>query len=110
MAKQTRGSLRDLALQQVLLRFLIKHGFSCVDTPRGEVTRAGGEYIQPIHVAAELGDALILELLLKAGVDRDPLYHGCTPYEIAKAQDQNGSHSLCVKLLEDALTVKSEVL
>lgn len=47
-------TLLSLALQKVLLRFLIKHGFSCVDTPRGEVTRAGGEYIQPIHVAAEL--------------------------------------------------------
>lgn len=49
------------------------------------------EVIYPIHVAAQLGDALILRQLLELGVDPETgAAEGRTPMDFAAEADSNG--------------------
>eukprot|EP00913_Durusdinium_trenchii_P008523 g8004.t1 len=77
------GYSPNQAASSALRSFLLKHGFL-----RRERRRCSSERVQPIHVAAQLGDALVLELLLEAGADPFVLYQGQSPLEIAKSQNQ----------------------
>ncbi|CAJ1332125.1 unnamed protein product, partial [Effrenium voratum] len=58
------------------------------------------ETMWPIHVAAKLGDAELLRLLLLEGATLDQRTSaGRTAEDIARAADRNGSHQEVVALL-----------
>lgn len=49
--------------------------------------------VQPIHLAAEIGDGDLVRMLLAAGVDRAATTSsGKTPADFARAADSHGSH------------------
>eukprot|EP00438_Fugacium_kawagutii_P011913 Skav221381 [mRNA] locus=scaffold7016:9018:26693:+ [translate_table: standard] len=80
--------------------FLRTHGFG-TDPHEGKVTGClRKDFIYPIHVAAKLGDATAIKLLLRAHVDPDQKTgRGKTPLELAVKHDKNGSHVQATILL-----------
>lgn len=95
--------------QQLLSKYLNKHGFTDVDRPREGP--AGGrvsiEPLYPIHLAALNADSGSLKMLLAEGVDPDATFKGFNALEIAIAEDQDGSHREVIEILKDALRVQT---
>lgn len=89
--------------KEYLNSFLDCHGFR---DARSADRRCGGcfgcrEVLYPIHVAARLGDAEVMKLLLAAGVDpAKESSHGYTAAEMAEMEDVEGSHAQVLFLLE----------
>ncbi|CAJ1327318.1 unnamed protein product, partial [Effrenium voratum] len=76
--------------QQRLKEFLALYGFEDVHSPR---LASQWEMVQPIHLAAEIGDGDLVRMLLAAGVDRAATTSsGKTPADFARAADSHGSH------------------
>jgi len=74
----------------ILEAFLAKNGFDGVSNKRRRTLRTS---MYPLHLAAEKGDARLIDLLLEAGADRlltDSL--GRTPQEVAAKKNRKGSH------------------
>lgn len=92
-----------LMTEEYLNSFLDCHGFR---DAHSSDRRCGGcfgcrEVLYPIHVAARLGDAEVVKLLLAAGVDpAKESSHGHTAAEMAEMEDVEGSHAQVLFLLE----------
>jgi len=86
--------------KEALDAFCRQHGFAGVSAPRRSgcaLWLAATTY--PLHWAAELADARIVELLLKEGVDtKQTDSSGKTAAQVAQTKDKDGSHQK-VKLL-----------
>ena len=96
--------LRKQRNKERLELFLKEHNFS-EDVgeprlPRMSCTGFGKEALYPIHVAASLGDAQMLRLLVKAGADlQQRTSKGRTATEFALEHDDFGSHRDVLDLL-----------
>ena len=105
-SSQRRQGLR-LQRQQKLRNFLSDHRFVDVSEPRVS-TRCCffREAVYPIHVAAQIGDADIVHMLLAAGADPEqPTYRGLLAVDLASAKNQDGSHCEVIELLQGQLKV-----
>ncbi|OLQ13168.1 Caskin-2 [Symbiodinium microadriaticum] len=106
-----KQSLRSQRTKEVLHEFLQENRFGLdVLEPR---TRPrcflwSKELVYPIHVAAALGDAYIVRLLLKAGADlKQKTSRGRTAADIAAQEDRYGSHREVLELVRGAIKVMS---
>lgn len=96
-----RAEAKRLAEEQqrrktALDAFLVEHGFTGV----GIAKRTMMKTTYPIHVAAEIGNAEITEMLLKEGAN--PMQKnsaGKTAAQVAKRNDRDGSHAGVLLLL-----------
>ena len=62
--------------------------------------------VYPIHIAAQLGDADIVHMLLAAGADPNQrTSHGVLAVDLASEKDQDGSHCEVIELLRGQLKV-----
>ncbi|CAK9058691.1 unnamed protein product [Durusdinium trenchii] len=86
-----------------LQSFLRAHQFSDVNEPRVKCSClpfCNREVLYPIHLAAQLGDALALEGILEAGGDlKRRTSNGDGPLEVAMRADVNNSHRAVLSLL-----------
>mmetsp|Transcript_73857 Transcript_73857/g.173281 ORF Transcript_73857/g.173281 Transcript_73857/m.173281 type:complete len:182 (+) Transcript_73857:64-609(+) len=99
--RQMRKQKSDAAVAH----FLKEHNFGPdVSEPRTACCVFLKEAIYPIHVAAKLGDAEMVRLLLKAGAKRDQRSSkGRSPADIAFEEDNYGSHQDVLELLRGPL-------
>ncbi|CAK8993108.1 unnamed protein product [Durusdinium trenchii] len=102
---------------QLLQDFLHRHGFSDSNSPRGvggcphgHAPKVKMEYAMPLHVAAQLGDQEIVQLLLKSGADALATTGGGTALEIAEEMNCDGSHRGVILLLRESLKMHSVCL
>ena len=96
-----------LRRQQKLSSFLSDHRFEDVSEPRLS-TRCCffQEAVYPIHVAAQLGDADIVHMLLAAAADPNQrTSRGLLAVDLASARNQDGSHCEVMELLQGQLKV-----
>ena len=101
-----RQGLRQLR-QQKLRSFLLEHRFADVSEPRLS-TRCCifHDSIYPIHIAAQIGDADTVHMLLAAGADPNQrTSRGMLAVDLAAAKDEDGSHSEVIELLQGQLKV-----
>mmetsp|Transcript_11454 Transcript_11454/g.35447 ORF Transcript_11454/g.35447 Transcript_11454/m.35447 type:complete len:207 (+) Transcript_11454:110-730(+) len=93
--------LREEKLRQEELQaFFKKNGFVDAHTPKLSSTLLGSSKTYPLHCAAELGEARIVELLLKEGVD--PTQRNSskkTAAQIAQKKNKGRSHDAVLRLL-----------
>ena len=105
----------DRMMSEKLLEFLQRHGFHSPTEPRslGRV-RTRMEAIYPIHVAAQNGNALIVDMLIRCGADPGATLHGQTALDFAlealEANLESDSHKTVLLLLEDAVMMRTECL
>jgi len=86
--------------QEALDAFCLQHGFTDVSAPRKSKGVFSATTTYPLHCAAELKDARIVGLLLKAGVDAGQKNSaGKTAAQVAQKKDKNGSHEEVRRLL-----------
>merc|ERR1719464_1585362 len=94
---------------EALSAFCLKHGFSDIAAPRRSgcgLWSAAATY--PLHLAAELADARIVEMLLKEGVDSaQKNSSGKTAAQVAQKKDKGGSHQDVVRLLAGVIVPRS---
>ena len=93
--------------QQKLQRFLSEHHFVDVSEPRLS-TRCClfHDAVYPIHIAAQIGDADIVHMLLAAGADPNQrTSRGVLAVDLASEKDQDGSHCEVIELLRGQLKV-----
>eukprot|EP00434_Breviolum_minutum_P015979 symbB.v1.2.014086.t1/scaffold1016.1/size143805/4 len=96
-ARQKRRKTR----QELVQTFLQCYGFRDVHSTKLVPRAHGEEEVYPIHVAAELGDALVLGSLLLARVDlHQRTSSGRTAMELAQLADCNGSHFEAIERLK----------
>ena len=89
--------------QAELKQFLQAYGCSGVSRPQ---RKPGKETFYPVHLAAHLGDAELLRLILQAGADatqRTSL--GRSAKEVALQNNISGSHDEVLLLLAEPITV-----
>ncbi|CAK9085948.1 unnamed protein product [Durusdinium trenchii] len=79
--------------------FLAKHKFLHADRPRPSYVK--GPEMYPIHVAAALGNAHILRMLLDAGADPTRRVDGKTAEGIAEILNREGSHAAFIRTLRE---------
>lgn len=85
--------------REVVAAFLCEHGFKAVD---GKIRRMM-KTTYPLHIAAEKGDARIVEFLLCEGADpAQKNSRGQTPKQVAKQRDKKGSHVAVLQALAAA--------
>ncbi|CAK9089993.1 Receptor-likey region [Durusdinium trenchii] len=107
----TRGASkrleRKLAEQVELQRFLSDHRFEGVNSPQGPpwfdvlALCAEREEVYPIHVAASLGNAQVVKLLLRQGADKEKdTSKGRTPLEAAQQAKDPRSRTAVIHLLQ----------
>lgn len=93
--------------KEELMRWLRAHGFTGVNDKREKETACCGcacscgrdNHVYPLHIAAELADARIVELLLEEGADRTTTSSGRTPAQVALKHNKSGSHDAVLRLL-----------
>jgi len=86
--------------QEALDAFCQQHGFADVSAPRRSKGVFSATTTYPLHRAAELNDARVVGLLLKAGVDAGQKNSaGKTAAQVAQKKDQRGSHQEVRRLL-----------
>eukprot|EP00435_Cladocopium_sp_Y103_P061426 s393_g23.t1 len=86
--------------------FLRKHKFEDVNEPRVRAgcIAFGSEMLYPIHLAAQLGDALALQAIIEAGADlTKKTSKGRSPLDLAAKANRNGSHSSVLTTLGQGL-------
>lgn len=92
---------RDAKVQERKQRvddFLKTHQFTDVETPKRAQEKVLGvplmsKSVYAIHVAAELGDAAMVEMLIKEGADpKQKTSTGKTAADLAKKKGKSGSH------------------
>mmetsp|Transcript_91509 Transcript_91509/g.218140 ORF Transcript_91509/g.218140 Transcript_91509/m.218140 type:complete len:179 (-) Transcript_91509:61-597(-) len=100
-----RRQMRKQKSDATVARFLREHNFGPdVSEPRTACCVFLKEAIYPIHVAAKLGDAEMVRLLLKAGAKRDQRSSkGRSPADIAFEEDKYGSHQDVLEILRGPL-------
>ncbi|CAJ1337725.1 unnamed protein product, partial [Effrenium voratum] len=92
---------RRLARERELQHFLRKHQFTEVNKPRASSFTMFRERLWPIHVAAALGQARDVRLLLSAGAVADQkTSFGRRPVDIALEANQQGSHDEVLEILQ----------
>mmetsp|Transcript_24697 Transcript_24697/g.57340 ORF Transcript_24697/g.57340 Transcript_24697/m.57340 type:complete len:250 (+) Transcript_24697:57-806(+) len=100
---------RSQRKQEKLKRFLQAHNFSeDVNLPQArrrwrsssKTTFISEEIVYPVHVAARLGDADLLRLLIKAGANlHQKTSKGRTAADMARDRDVHGSHDHVLGIL-----------
>lgn len=96
--------------QALLDAFLKENEFSGINEPKTSTGWAVWKptTMYPLHVAAEIGDRALVELLLQSGADRSlQTSMGKTALEIARDTDKDGSHTEVVKLLDGGRSSKT---
>mmetsp|Transcript_30846 Transcript_30846/g.71250 ORF Transcript_30846/g.71250 Transcript_30846/m.71250 type:complete len:288 (-) Transcript_30846:237-1100(-) len=101
-----RRRLRKVRRQDLLSQFLTKHGLRAEGGHQQNAFGCFGLWTKPqehpIHVAARVGNTVIVQILLEEGADPNQRTSGGrTPREIALAQDYLGSHLGVLELLEE---------
>eukprot|EP00439_Symbiodinium_sp_Y106_P053693 s23_g7.t1 len=106
-----KQSLRSQRNKEVLNEFLQEHRFDQdVLEPRASPCCFlwSKELVYPIHVAAAVGNAEIVRLLLKAGADlAQKTSRGRTAADIAAQEDRYGSHREVLELVRGAVKFMS---
>merc|ERR550525_900673 len=87
--------------KEALERFLTRHGFAGINEPRRNgCTFLGATKTYPLHCAAELGDAGVVEMLLKEGaMPSQKNSSGKTALQLAQKKGRAGSHDTVLRLL-----------
>mmetsp|Transcript_40250 Transcript_40250/g.93227 ORF Transcript_40250/g.93227 Transcript_40250/m.93227 type:complete len:184 (+) Transcript_40250:59-610(+) len=103
---EQKRMLRRKKQDMLISQFLKENKFgSDVSEPKVICCMLMKEAIYPIHVAAKLGDAQMIRLLLKAGADRkQKTSQGRTAAEIAVEADNFGSHREVLELVSGKAT------
>ena len=98
------------------MSFRKRHGFTDLESPRvfGNSTTSNksvrADLLMPLHVAAQIGDSIIVTLLLEAGVDPHSLTtDGQTALDIAWANNMDDSHSKVIRKLARSKIVRVEL-
>eukprot|EP00435_Cladocopium_sp_Y103_P054483 s327_g17.t1 len=105
----TEGSLKRKAKEQrkvlEMKHFLQIHKFEDVNEP--QQPRSGccfgthREQLYPVHLAAQLGNAEVMSLLLRAGANKDQLTSkGRSALQLARSADVHNSHLQVIQVLE----------
>ncbi|CAK9088732.1 Reticulocyte-binding protein 2 homolog a [Durusdinium trenchii] len=95
--------------KQRVEEFLKSNQFKDMSTPKRVQEKVLGlplisKSIYPIHLAAELGDAAMVEMLLKEGASaKQKTSTGKTPAELAKKKSKGGSHDAVLKALGEPI-------
>ncbi|CAE7905912.1 unnamed protein product [Symbiodinium microadriaticum] len=88
--------------QREVASFLKQHGFSSING----VKKSFMSSTYPLHKAAELGDAHMVDQLVKAGADvAQKNSGGKTAAQVAAKKDKKGSHSATLSVLTQARVV-----
>ena len=105
----TKRRQRKQKNEEQLKRFLQEHTFSqSVDKPKVSRFSFMREVLYPIHVAAMLGDAQMVRLLMQAGADlKQRTSKGRTAADLAFEKDVSGSHRDVLDLLTGEVQVMS---
>lgn len=95
----------------------VRHGFTDLESPRvfgvarttsNKSVRA--DLLMPLHVAAQIGDSIIVTLLLEAGVDPHSLtIDGQTALDIAWENNMDDSHLKVIRKLARSKIVRVEL-
>jgi len=103
--------------ESILQHFLQRHGFTDLESPRvfgvarttsNKSVRA--DLLMPLHVAAQIGDSIIVTLLLEAGVDPHSLtIDGQTALDIAWENNMDDSHLKVIRKLARSKIVRVEL-
>jgi len=92
--------------QEILKSFCQRHGFANVTEPRRSGCAVfGSSFTYPLHQAAELADARIVEMLLREGAS-PMVKNGSkqTAAQVAQKMNKNGSHDGVLQALKTAAT------
>ncbi|CAE7511770.1 RMR6 [Symbiodinium sp. CCMP2456] len=91
--------------QEQVMQFLQKHNFSgSIDEPKVSCLSFMREVVYPIHVAASLGDAQMVRLLVGAGADlQQRTSKGRTAADFALECDHLGSHRDVLDLVKGSM-------
>ena len=111
--RNSRRHLEREKQQELLKEFLKEFNFSNVSEPRVKCSGCsclslltGESVVYPIHEAARLGDASFMRLLLLANVDPEQrTSNSRSAADIARAEDQFGSHIEVLDMLANDLKV-----
>ncbi|CAE6941911.1 unnamed protein product [Symbiodinium sp. CCMP2592] len=100
-AVRARRERIRLRRREVVVDFLKKNNFGGVNAPR---SRSGfrllSESVYPLHVAAQQGDAYMVQALLREGADpAKKTSTGRTPLNVAYDSNQFGSHRMVLEIL-----------
>mmetsp|Transcript_123745 Transcript_123745/g.174417 ORF Transcript_123745/g.174417 Transcript_123745/m.174417 type:complete len:161 (-) Transcript_123745:59-541(-) len=97
------GGLRGhrIKFTDYLKSFLDAHGFSGVNAARALGWFFRREHVYPLHIAAQHGDAQLVEILLEAGADPDSrTSKGRTALDFALNANVCNSHSKIISMLQ----------
>lgn len=97
------GGLRGhrIKFTDYLKSFLDAHGFSGVNAVRALGWFFRREHVYPLHIAAQHGDAQLVEILLEAGADPDSrTSKGRTALDFALNANVCNSHSKIISMLQ----------
>eukprot|EP00930_Biecheleria_cincta_P093696 TRINITY_DN8419_c0_g1_i1.p1 TRINITY_DN8419_c0_g1~~TRINITY_DN8419_c0_g1_i1.p1 ORF type:complete len:201 (+),score=80.19 TRINITY_DN8419_c0_g1_i1:234-836(+) len=84
--------------------FLKRHGFGSISSSKRSLMSS----TYPLHKAAELGDTMMVYLLLQEGADRrQKNSSGRTAAQVAEKRNKAGSHSRVLAMLVDKAPYKS---
>ena len=90
--------------QEQIMQFLQKHNCPSIDEPKLSCLSFMREVVYPIHLAASLGDAHMVRLLVNAGADlQQTTSKGRTAADFALECDKFGSHRDVLDLVQGSV-------
>merc|ERR1712113_1032154 len=101
---ERRAEEKHLAQQRerkaVVASFLEEHGFQGINSQKKKLLKTS----YPIHKAAKVGNAQLVQMLLMEGADPDQKNsRGETAAEVAQKKNSGGSHASVVRVLVGSL-------
>jgi len=95
-AEEERLVLESKKRKEAVAAFLIEHDFTGVNASKRSMLRT----TYPLHFAAEMGKAQVVEMLIQEGADtQQKKSAGKTPVQMAQKKNKNGSHAAVIRVL-----------